>query len=80
MYYTYILKSLKDLTYYYGSSSDVENRLRQHNAGKSKYTKGHIPYKIHYCETFQTRKEAVAREKFFKSKEGYKWLKEGGII
>lgn len=80
MYYTYILKSLKDDSYYYGSTSNVEERLRSHNSGKSKYTKGHRPYKIHYFETFMTRKEAMAREKFFKSREGYKWLKEKGII
>lgn len=80
MFYTYILKSLKDGSYYYGSSSNVEERLKQYNTGKSKYTKGHRPFKIHYFELYQSKKEAIARERFFKSKEGYKCLKENVII
>lgn len=79
MFYAYILKSLKDQTYYYGSTEDLQDRIKSHNAGKVKYTKGRRPYKLHYYETFQTRKEAVARERFFKSIEGYKWLKSNGI-
>ena len=80
MYYTYILKSLKDNTHYYGSTEKIENRVKAHNAGKVKFTKGHIPYKLHYFETFKTRKEAVARERFYKSIDGYKWLKSKEII
>jgi putative endonuclease len=80
MFYVYVLKSLKDSSYYYGSSSDLEERLKAHNGGKSKFTKGHRPYNLHYYETFMTRKEAMERERFFKSREGYKWLKEKGII
>ena len=80
MFYSYILKSLKDNTYYYGSTGKLEERVDTHNSGKVKYTKGHLPYKLHYYEIFKTRKEAMAREKFFKSIEGYKWLKSKGII
>jgi putative endonuclease len=43
------------------------------------YTKGHLPYVIHYYESFNSREEAIQREKFFKTIEGYKWLKENGI-
>lgn len=80
MFYTYILKSLKDGGYYYGSSIVIAKRLANHNAGKVKYTKGHRPYKLHYKEKFNTRKEAIAREKFFKSIDGYIWLKSKKII
>jgi putative endonuclease len=80
MFFAYILKSEKDETFYYGSTQDLELRLKYHNSGKVKYTKGHIPYKLHYFENFQTRKEAMIREKFFKSIDGYKWLKTKGII
>ena len=47
MFYAYILKSLKDQTYYYGSTEDLQDRIKSHNAGKVKYTKGHRPYKLH---------------------------------
>ena len=80
LFCAYILKSLKDSTFYYGSTQNLEERIKKHNSGKEKYTKGHIPYKIHYYETFGTRKEAFRREKFFKSIDGYKWLKIKGII
>ena len=75
MFYTYILKSLKDKSYYYGSTNNLNARLKIHNSGKVRYTKVHIPYQIHYSEVFGTRKEAYARESFFKSIEGYLWLK-----
>jgi len=35
---------------------------------------------LHYFEEFATRKEAFERERFFKSIDGYNWLKEKGII
>ena len=80
MFYTYILKSLKDGGFYYGSTNDLEVRLKYHNSGKVKYTKGHKPYVLHYSEPFETRKKAIAREKFFKSIDGYNWLKRQKII
>ena len=80
MYYAYILKSLKDQTYYYGSTEEIEARIKIHNAGKERYTKGHRPYMLHYYEIFNTRREAISRERFFKSVDGYKWLKSKGII
>ena len=80
MFYAYILKSLKDNTYYYGSTADIKSRLKTHNSGNVKYTKGHRPWKLHYSEMFETRSEAMKREKFFKSIDGYIWLKKRNII
>jgi putative endonuclease len=79
MYYAYILRSLSYGTYYYGSSQDIEVRLKEHNAGKVRYTKGRRPWELHYSEEFETRSEAVRRERFFKSIAGYRYLKEKGI-
>jgi len=80
MFYTYILRSIKDKTYYYGSTEHLNKRIETHNAGKVRYTKGHKPYNLHYYETFSTRKEAFARERFFKFIDGYNWLRSKGII
>jgi putative endonuclease len=80
MFYSYILKSKKDGTYYYGSTANLLDRIKTHNTGKVKFTKGHKPYKLHYFETFNSRKEATTRERFYKSIDGYKWLKSKGII
>ena len=80
MFYAYILKSLKDNTYYYGSTNNLDARIRIHNSGKEKYTKAHKPYRLHYYEEFDARGKAFAREKFFKSIDGYIWLKSKNII
>ena len=80
MYYTYILKSLKDSKFYYGSCSNLNERLKIHNKGKVRATKGRCPFVIHYFEQFSTRSEAVRREYFFKSIDGYNWLKKNSII
>ncbi len=80
MYYAYILKSLKDNRYYYGSCEDLEKRLENHNKGLVKSTKGRRPFALHYSETFDSRSGAFKREQFFKTVEGYKFLKEKGII
>ena len=80
MYYAYILKSLKDGRYYYGSTGDLTKRLKAHNAGKVRSTKSRRPWKIHYTESFASKSEALKRERFFKSPAGYGWLKDRGII
>ena len=80
MYYSYILKSLKDQSYYYGSTENIIQRLKVHNSGKVRYTKGHRPYILHYYEIFNTRQEAMRREKFFKSIDGYIYLKSKEVI
>jgi len=80
LFYAYILKSLKDGGFYYGSTHDLLGRLKNHNSGKVKYTKGYKPNVLHYKESFETRKQAMDRERFFKSIDGYIWLKSQGII
>ncbi len=79
MYYVYIIKSSKG-GYYFGSTGDIENRIRSHNSGKVKSTKSRRPLKLHYSEEFETKTEALKREKYFKSKSGYYWLKKNSII
>ena len=79
-YFAYILKSEIFGTYYYGSAEDVEIRLKRHNAGHVRSTKSRRPWRIHYVERFDSRAEAYRRELFFKSIEGYKFLKEKTII
>jgi putative endonuclease len=78
-FFTYILKSEKDGKYYYGSCENIEIRLCEHNEGKVKATKFRRPFFLHYFEEFETRSEAYRRELFFKSIDGYKWLKEQKI-
>jgi putative endonuclease len=80
MYFAYILKSEKDNRYYYGSTNDLAARLAKHNKGDVKATKNRRPFVMHYSEQFESRSEAYKREHFFKSIDGYNWLKENKII
>ena len=80
MFYSYVLKSLKDGKYYYGSTADLKARLNEHNRGKVRSTKSRTPFIVHYYETFETKSEAAKRELFFKSINGYIFLKENKII
>ena len=74
MYYVYILKSKKDGRLYKGLTESLEKRILQHNNGYNKSTKGFIPWVLVYHENFETRKEARAREVFFKSGHGREYL------
>jgi len=80
MYDVYVLKSELKNRHYYGYSQNAEGRLKAHNAGKVKSTKAYKPWKLIYKETFSTKTEAIQREMFFKSVDGYKFLKNKGII
>ena len=80
MFYSYILRSLKDGKYHYGSAEDLDLRLAKHNKGDVRSTKGRRPLVLHYFEAFETRSEAFKREHFFKSIEGYIFLKQNSII
>ena len=75
MYYVYVLKSIYCGNLYKGFCTDLEKRLSEHNAGKTKSTKPFIPWEIVYYENFETVHEAISREKYFKSSAGRKYLK-----
>ena len=72
----YVLESLKDHIWYTGMCMDIDRRLKEHNAGKNKFTKGHMPWKIIYTELQPDWKAARIREKYFKTAAGKNWLKK----
>ncbi|MCJ7740216.1 GIY-YIG nuclease family protein [Candidatus Microgenomates bacterium] len=70
MYYTYILKSSKSLTFYYGSTSDLKKRVQEHNSGVSKSTKPYIPWTLALYCGFPTKRQAEDFELYLKSGSG----------
>jgi len=75
MYYVYVLQSLKDGNMYVGFTTDLENRLKQHNAGRVDSTKSRIPLKLIYYEACINQKDALHREKYLKTTYGKRYLK-----
>ena len=80
MFIAYILRSLKDGRFYYGRTESLDKRLQAHNAGKVRSTKSRRPWIVWFYEQFETKREATGRELFYKSFDGYHWLKEKHII
>jgi putative endonuclease len=79
-YYVYFLRSIKDGSTYVGMAQDVLIRLAEHNRGKSKYTKAHMPYELLYQEGPYDTLEARKREKYLKSTAGKNYLRKIGVI
>ena len=76
----YVLISEKDGHTYVGMALDEFIRLEEHNRGKNRYTKGHIPWKIIYKENHPDWSSARFREKYLKSTAGKNWLRSQGFL
>lgn len=64
--YTYIVEC-RDGTYYTGWTTDIDRRIRVHNAGKgAKYTRSRLPVKLVYMEIWETKQQAMQREAYIK--------------
>lgn len=75
MFYVYVLRSQLSKWHYIGQTQDLAVRLKEHKKGKTKSTKGHLPLDLVYFEKFNSRLEAVNREKYLKSGVGREFLK-----
>ena len=76
MIQVYVIESLLDETWYTGIAINANNRLKEHNSGKNRFTKGHLPWQIIYIEIQNDWNEARTREKYLKSAAGKRWLKK----
>lgn len=80
MFFSYVLKNSITGKLYKGHTQDLQNRLDQHNSGKKQTTKNNLGYwKVVFQEPFESREEAIKREKYYKSAAGKKFLKAKGI-
>ena len=75
MYYTYVIRSIKDHDLYIGWTDDLRSRLKMHNSGKVKSTCDRAPFELVYYEACRSKDKAIAREKKLKSGFGRKYLK-----
>ncbi len=70
----YVIESLFDQTWYTGMAMDAVSRVKEHNAGKNRFTKGHRPWKIIFTEEHADWETGRKREKYLKSAAGKNWL------
>ena len=67
MAYVYILQSLKNSSFYIGSTENIEVRFKQHNSGNVKFTKNKRPYKLAFYQEYDSINEARLIEMKIKS-------------
>jgi putative endonuclease len=61
---------------YIGETHDLRRRLEDHNAGKSRHTSKHVPWRIvTYC-AFSDRAKAEAFEVYLKSGSGHAFARK----
>jgi len=75
-YFVYIIESLKDGTYYVGSTQAITKRLERHNQGRSNYTKSKRPWKLAFCENHPDRSSARTRENEIKARKSKKYIED----
>ncbi|WP_103665534.1 GIY-YIG nuclease family protein [Gracilimonas amylolytica] len=75
MYTVYALYSPSHQKIYIGYTTNLEQRLISHNSlGKKGWTIKYRPWKLAYTEDFETKKEAMRREKQLKSAKGREFI------
>ncbi len=71
----YVLQSSSSKRYT-GHTKDLAHRIVEHNSGMCKTTKTDVGWRVVYTEEFQTRSEAMAREKWLKTGAGREFLRQ----
>ena len=75
MFTVYVLHSGHFSKIYIGYTSDLENRFLSHNElAKKGWTVKYRPWTILYTESFNTKIEAMKREKELKSAKGREFI------
>ena len=72
----YILFSENHGKTYVGFTSNLIERFKSHNfLSKKGYTVKYRPWIVKYLEFYETKEEAIKREKFLKSGKGREFIK-----
>ena len=77
MWYVYLLQSEKfEGQRYVGITSDLRQRLSDHNSGKSSHTSKYPPWKLVTYVAFSDKKKAEAFERYLKSASGHAFARK----
>jgi len=75
IFYVYILIN-QNHRIYIGQTNCIEMRLERHNSGLVESTAPYRPWTILFTEQYQTRSEAIIREKWLKTGIGREYIKK----
>lgn len=70
-HYVYVLQSLKDKKLYIGSTSDLKQRIADHNRGHNKSTATRRPFVLIFYKAFPSKKDIIRRESPSKEKTDF---------
>ncbi len=83
-YYAYMIKSESTGRYYYGHTSNLNERLESHNSTQNKYTRGKGPWKLAGYVEAESKGEAMKLENKLKRmknpKRALNWLRRNGSV
>ena len=74
MFFVYILRSVQVDIFYVGHTDDLAKRIREHQTGRSPYTRTRGPWELVHVEVFSTRAEAMKREREIKSRKSRRYI------
>ena len=75
MFYTYVLLSEKDMTFYTGFTRNLKQRMEDHAKGSVIATRDRRPLRLIYYEACIDERDALKREKYFKAGFGRRFLR-----
>ena len=75
MFYTYVMFSGVDKKFYIGFTTDLSKRLEEHQRGAVASTTHRRPVTLIYYEACLNEKDAIKREKYFKTGFGRGFLR-----
>ena len=73
-HYVYILRSTEDKKFYTGYSANLKSRFEAHTKGRVMSTQNRGTLKLVYSEACLSKKDALHREKYFKTHHGKQFL------
>ena len=76
MYFVYVLRSLKNGSFYKGMTTNLERRLFQHNKGLTSGNKSLKPFELLFVQICESSIEARILEKYLKSGVGREIIHE----
>ena len=71
----YFLFSEADHLLYIGFTTNLEERIKRHNAGGNKSTSSRRPLRLIFCEYYLFKEDALKREQYFKTNMGKKAIR-----